>query len=614
MQLPTSGRKPQPPRASTAVIYETRITEHGLCGCRRPRRPSRLLSEERLLTPHRQSGASRPKQPRRAFLSALASTAAALPLLHCSGPTKAPPSELDALRQRRKQAAHRRRRIIYNNDGDDALHFRQEGADISQVGFAQAPQSETVTPEAFLDIRIAPIPGTHIDSLFYCDTQSFGAFLHPSDVAEVFTNLVDRGDGGASRNITRELIAQGTSPLQLAIEFCRRNGIEIFSSVRMNDIHDGVGAVYSDAFLAQFKIDHPEYLFGAKGDKLAHGYWSGVDYAQAAVRERAFLVIEDICRRYDIDGLELDFWRHPPFFKSYAVSGKPASTEERGQMTGLLRRIRTMTEQAGLDRGRPLLVAVRVPDSVGACLSLGFDIELWLKESLFDILIGGNGVQLTPWEETVALGHAHDVPVYPCIRPAIPSRRGVGSSAESYRALAMNIWRAGADGIYTFNMFKTRDRMFRELGDPETLARLDKVYRLDAVGYSMVKQHFNADPYLRLPILSPRNPSPLQAGRTTAIPLVVGDDLQGSASRGNPPDVKLRLQVEKLANPRGLTVTINGDTLGRGSLAQGWLEYDVPPSSLKMGENRIEATPRGGLAEAPVLTDLELRIRYATEG
>ncbi len=517
------------------------------------------------------------------------------------------------MRQRRKQAAHRRRRIIYNNDGDDALHFRQEGADISQVGFAKAPQSDTVTPEAFLDIRIAPIPGTQIDSLFYCDTQSFGSFLRPSDVAEVFTNIVDRGDGGASRNITRELIAQGTSPLQLAIEFCRRNDIEIFSSVRMNDIHDGVGAVYSDAFLAQFKVDHPEYLFGAKGDKLAHGYWSGVDYAQPAVRERAFLVIEDLCRRYDIDGLELDFWRHPPFFKSYAVSGEPVSTEERGQMTELLRRIRTMTEQVGLDRGRPLLVAVRVPDSVGACLALGFDIERWLKESLFDILIGGNGVQLSPWEETVALGHACDVPVYPCIRPAIPSRRGVGSSAESYRAQAMNIWHAGADGIYTFNMFKTRDRIFRELGDPETLEELDKVYRLDPVGYSMVKQHFNADPYLRLPILSPRNPSPLQAGQPTAIPLVVGGDLRQSTSRGRLPDVKLRLQVEKLANRRDLSVTINGETLRGASATQGWLEYDVPPPSVRPGANRIEATPRSGLAEAPVLTDLELQIRYPGE-
>ncbi|MYA79078.1 MAG: hypothetical protein F4X39_00920, partial [Acidobacteriia bacterium] len=80
------------------------------------------------MTPDRQSGASRPKQPRRAFLSALVSTAAALPLLHCSGSTKAPPSELEALRQRRKQAAHHRRRRRCHRARHDAQPFRQPSA------------------------------------------------------------------------------------------------------------------------------------------------------------------------------------------------------------------------------------------------------------------------------------------------------------------------------------------------------------------------------------------------------------------------------------------------------------------------------------------------------
>ena len=564
------------------------------------------------MKPQDKQSSEKPQQTRRSFFSTLASTAVALPVLHCSRATKAPPerSRFGAMRRRRKQAAKRRRRIIFNNDGDDALYFRTEGADISRVGFAKTLQSDTVTPEAFLDIRIAPIPGTHIDALFYSDSQSFGSFLHPSDVADVFTKTLDRGDGGPSRNITKDLIEQGTDPLSLAIGFCHANGIEIFSSIRMNDIHDGVDAVWADSFLPQFKKDHPEYLFGAKGAKLAYGYYSGVDYAQPAVRERAFRVLEDLCRRYDIDGLEMDFWRHPPFFKSYAVSGNPASTEERDQMTELLRRIRTMTEEVSLERDRPLLIAVRVPDSVGACLSLGFDIERWLRENLIDILIGGNGVQLSPWEETVALGHEYDVPVYPCIRPAIPSRRGVASTAESYRAMAMNIWNSGADGVYTFNMFKTRDRIYRELGDPEALQKLDKVYRLNPVGYSMVKQHFNADPFLRLPVLSPRHPSPLRAGQPTEIPLPVGDNVLWGESEGIRPDVKLRLQVEKLTSSRDLAVKINGAALGKSALASGWLQYTVESKFVKKGANRIEITHRGGLADAPVLSDLELHIKY----
>ncbi len=514
------------------------------------------------------------------------------------------------MRRRRKQAAQRRRRIILNNDGDDALCFRKEGSDISSVGFTKTLQSDTVTPEAFLDIRIAPMVGTQIDSLFYCDSQSFGAFLHPSEVSEVFTKTLDFGDGAPTRNITKDLIEQGTDPLELAVEFCHQNGIEIFSGMRMNDIHDGRGYVRSDPLLPQFKKDHPEYLFGPKGAELAYGYYSGVDYAQPAVRERAFLILEDICRRYDVDGLELDFWRHPPFFKSHAVSGNPVPSEERDQMTELLRRVRTMTEEVSLDRDRPLLIAVRVPDSVGACQSLGLDLERWLQEDLIDILIAGE-MQLSPWEETVGLGHKYDVPVYPCIRPAIVSRRSVASTAESYRAMAMNIWNAGADGVYTFNMFKTRDRIYCEVGDPNTLQKLDKVYRLNPVGYSMAQQYFNVDPFLRVPVLSPRHPAPLKAGQPTEIRLPVGDNVLWGESEGIRADVKLRLQVEKLTSSRDLTFKINGETLGKASATNGWLQYDVPPESVKKGTNRIETTPDSGLAEAPILSDLELQIRYA---
>ena len=553
--------------------------------------------------------------PRRSFLSTLSSAAVVLPVACSSGTmqTLADESQLDAMRRRRKKASQRRRRIIFNNDADDALMFRQEGTDVSSIssGASGILKSDTVTPEAFLDIRIASIVGTQIDSMFYSDSESFGSFLHDSEVAEVFTKTVDRGDGGPSRNITKDLIAQGTDPLKLAAGFCRRNGIEFFSSVRMNDIHDGAGYMWSDAFLPQFKKDHPEYLFGEKGARLAYGRYSGVDYGQPAVRERAFLVLQDICRRYDIDGLELDFWRHPPFFKNYAVSGASASCAELDQMTELLQRVRTMTEVVSLDRDRPLLIAVRTPSSVSASRSLGLDIERWLQKNLFDILIAGE-VQLSPWEECISLGHRYDVPVYPCIRPVIKSRRGVASTSESFRAMAMNIWNSGADGVYTFNMFKTRHRLYHELGDPQTLQKLDKLYRLDPVGYSMAKQYFDADRFLSLPILSPQNPWPLRAGQSTVISLPVGDDVRWGESQGLFPQVQLRVQLEQLAGSRGLSIRVNEGTLDSAVATGGWLQYHVPASLVSQGTNRIEITPGRDPAEAPILLDLELLIRYRT--
>ena len=60
----------------------------------------------------------------------------------------------------------------------------------------------------------------------------------------------------------------------------------------------------------------------------------------------------------------------------------------------------------------PLLISVRVPDSVGFCRAIGLDLERWLAEDLIDMLVVGGYFRLQPWEESVALGHRYGVPVY----------------------------------------------------------------------------------------------------------------------------------------------------------------------------------------------------------
>ena len=44
----------------------------------------------------------------------------------------------------------------------------------------------------------------------------------------------------------------------------------------------------------------------------------------------------------------------------------------------------------------------------------------------------------------------------------------------------MNVWHAGADGVYTFNFFPAqRDERLSQMGSVETLKGLDKVYSID---------------------------------------------------------------------------------------------------------------------------------------
>jgi hypothetical protein len=178
--------------------------------------------------------------------------------------------------------------------------------------------------------------------------------------------------------------------MQAAVDFCRQHNIEIFNSSRMNDIHDVDGRE-----LSQFKKDHPEYLFGTRENGPPYGTWTGVDYGRSEVCEHAFGEIKDKFERYDMDGIELDFFRHPVFFKRHAW-GEPLLQTDLDYMTELLRRVRRMTEDLSLRRGRPLLISVRVPDSVGFCRAVGLDLERWLAEDL-SVLAGADPYSKPQW-------------------------------------------------------------------------------------------------------------------------------------------------------------------------------------------------------------------------
>ena len=193
-------------------------------------------------------------------------------------------------------------------------------------------------------------------------------------------------------------------------DFCHDHGWEIFWDMRMNDTHDAMLGGYGPYLRPKFKLDHPEYLVGTEKNQPPHGPWSSVDYAIPEVRDAAFRFFEEVCQKFDVDGLELDFLRHACFFKSVAWGGR-ASQQELDLMTDLMRRVRQMTEREAMRRGRPILLAIRVPDSVEYCRAIGLDVEKWLADGYVDLLIGSCYFQLNPWEYLVELGHRFGVPV-----------------------------------------------------------------------------------------------------------------------------------------------------------------------------------------------------------
>jgi len=484
---------------------------------------------------------------------------------------------LKELRQARNELAQRQRRIIMNNDGCDVLYF---------------PKSEKATVKGFLARRTTPLADTQVDAIAFCPTSSgFSYFTHNTKVGTVLTRSGHEfGILPETRNIAKELIDLGTDCLQAVIEFGHEHGMEVFWSMRMNDTHDAAHKPEKPYFLfPPLKSEHPAWLVGDHLKRTPYGRWSSVDYARPEIRDLAFAFIEEVCRNYDVDGVELDFFRHLCYFKSTALGGT-ASEEQLEMMTGLMRRVREMTEETGLKRNRPILVAVRVPDSVGFSRDMGFDIERWMREGLIDILITTCYFRLNPWEYSVKLGHKYKLPVYPClsdsrVRGETRFRR---SSTESYRGRAMNAWAAGADGLHLFNYFNPDAQIWRELGDPQKLLAMDKLYFVNVRDGDPRQFLAKGREYRTVPVFGPSHPRLITAGQPLTLEIAIGEDLPAAESRGHKPDVKLHLEVPSIAKVEQLHVKFNGSELGGGLLNEGWVDYPLPSTCLRRGTNEVQ--------------------------
>ena len=153
-------------------------------------------------------------------------------------------------------------------------------------------------------------------------------------------------------------------------------------------------------------------------------------------------------------------------------------------------------------RGRPLLIAARVPDSVGYARGVGLDVPGWLQNDLVDLIIGGGYFHLEPWENLAALTKDYGVPAYACLSGSRLCNSVYPEEAveiEIMRGEALRAWEAGMSGIYTFNRFDPDDAIFRELGDPELLRTLPRTYRFNPGPMETIRGYLNDGERFLLP-------------------------------------------------------------------------------------------------------------------
>lgn len=358
--------------------------------------------------------------------------------------------QLEEMTELRHKARWRNRRIIMNNDGNDI----------------QSTPDEVITPDMFLSKRMKAIVGSQVDTYCYCTGITFGG-SHRSGK----DRLVQKRFG--MDRCLEELDKLDTDPMQLVTDFCHQHNIEVFWSHRMNDNHDYLPE--RKELLSNFKLSHPEYLFGHTLKKLHPKQATCFDYAIPQVRDKMVESCKVVVDGYDVDGIELDFFRHMTFFKS-TITGGEASDSEREMMNDMMRKIRLVLDKASIRRGHPILLSVRVPDSLEFSRRIGLDYDQWVKEDIVDLLVANDYVKFEPWSHIATYGKEHKIPVYASIeKRRLHLMQGFvepenGNDLQYWMDEAYAAWLSGMNGIHLFNIYDPYNPVLSLLGDARLLA------------------------------------------------------------------------------------------------------------------------------------------------
>lgn len=295
-----------------------------------------------------------------------------------------------------------------------------------------------------------------------------------------------RGDKIAHENMKR-IIAEGADALTICCDVMHEAGKRCFAGIRANGDYGAgwMGPALPAMFNSNFWREHPQFRIinadGTENPKLS--------YAYPEVREWKLKLAAEVMQR-PIDGICIDFLRHPPF-----VGYEPILTDcfksEFGRdvakvrdddplrlvhwarpMTTFMEGLRRIADEAAARNQRSIQISVRVDDT--NYLTHGLDIQNWIQRGLIDTLIvsryglGGFEFDFSPFvemahvsgcealisEENILDGHdttPQEDKAAAEGKAEIPTRSEMPIAEYCRRALKW--YEQGADGIHIFNNY-----------------------------------------------------------------------------------------------------------------------------------------------------------------
>ena len=514
----------------------------------------------------------------------------------------------------------KKRRIILNND------------------FYNIFQIEPPVEDQDIHDAVDKVAGTQVDTLclllpdtVYRDAQKV---LSPE-----ITRLYEHPETDPCMRSLDALHAEGKDPFGMVLDRARQKGIEFLASVRMNDTHY-LDQVFNP-WIPQFYYDNLHNRVGPVQGRAGTEF----DYRKSVVRARMLDMIRSAFERYDLDGLEMDMTRNCKFFP-------PDHPEECAPvMTEFVRQVRGILDEFGAERRKKLCLCAAIPHSLYGARREGLDVPLWARLGLIDIVCMSTPF-LAEFGRDVrdARLKLPGVQVYAgCDRNFSFSFDGASRVVPShtYRAMAMDYLRQGADGIYLYNVMSwtmnyakateavKRDggqgqteqapidydrNLMNEVGSIETLRCLDKLYVM-----SHGEEGAPDRPLGSVPVTVP-------PGGEVTLRMSIGDDVAQAAQEGRIEGIRLQTVSSDCADYGNYTVKLNAVDLSRQYAFVPYAErpqdvllfpepgrrgplpeaakvrrHPVRPIDLHMGVNFIAIK---SYRDALTVTDVELAIMY----
>ncbi len=482
--------------------------------------------------------------------------------------------------------------------------------------------------------RFADEPGTQIDALWW-DLGRLGNVVYPSKLLNPF-------DGHEGFKRWRD---QGIDLVGRLVAETRRRKLECFWHHRVSEVdlsRDGKGAAWKD-LPDPLKQAHPDWTLRCW---WAHGLW---DFSVAAVRQITIESLREVAERYDFDGIQLDFARHVPCLPL----GR--QWELRHHVTDLVRGVRRMLLEVERKRGRPFLLAAKVPRNLKGCRIDGFDVEVWAAENLVDLFTLGSRSMEVDVAAFRRITAGRDIKLQPCFDDHHTTDGYRFAPIEVLRGVFANWWQQGADSVCTFNWSNAppeaqrqfgddylpgpiaHQQAYHEVGSPGTMQFRDKVFAVERRGgYPWAEGYFNRNDDAPLPAPLPRG------GQGAEFRLRVSDDLPACAGRVQ--GVRLRTVWFGAGDDEVVEATLNGRPLPLLARDPNWkdpqvfsprpqpasggtgqykvdprqrllrLDFSVDPRACRQGENlvhlRLTGQPSQPAGSGIALEKLEAQVQY----